>query len=321
MCFRKLQVTYVKEVEMQIQFNDTRPVQKRYNAIHRPLYPEVKNYIQDLLNRNLITKSKSAYSSPIVAVRKKNGSLRLCCDFRELNKRTIPDSHPLPRIQDALDSLHGKKFFSLLDQSNAYHQAYIHPDCRYMTAFVTPWGLYQWERIPFGLINAPAQFQRFIESCLEGLRDECVVPYLDDLLIYSNSFEEHVSHSKEVFKRLCKHGVKLRPEKCELFKKELRYLGRIITPYCYRIITPYCYRIITPYGYRIDPDNIAAVKKIAQQEPKTIGELRKVLGFLGYFRRFVQDFARMAKPLYSLLKFHQTTPPDKTAGNSKPPTS
>ena len=134
----------VPSVQMEINLSDTRPVQKRYNAIHRPLYPEVKAHIQDLLNKNFVSKSTSPYSSPIVAVRKKNNELRLCCDFRELNQRTIPDKHPLPKVQDALDALHGKKYFSLLDQGSAYHQAYIHPNSRHMTAFCTPWGLFQW---------------------------------------------------------------------------------------------------------------------------------------------------------------------------------
>ena len=276
----------VPEVQMEIPLNDLQPVQKRYNTIHRPLYPEVKTYIQDLLNRQMITKSKSPYSSPIVAVRKKDGSLRLCCDFRGVNSKTIPDSHPLPRIQDALDSLYGKRWFSLLDQSNAYHQAYIHPNSRHITAFVTPWGLYEWVRIPFGLMNAPAQFQRFMESCMEGLRDECVLPYLDDLLIYSDNFEDHVQHLQRVFERLRDHGVKLNPKKCELFKHEVKYLGRIVTP----------------AGYHMDPGNSEAVTDLLNNKPQTVGQLRKVLGFLGYFRSFVQDYASIASPLYALLE-------------------
>ena len=276
----------VPSVQMEIKLNDQRPVQKRYNTIHRPLYPEVKAHIQDLLNKNFISKSTSAYSSPIVAVRKKNGELRLCCDFRELNLRTIPDKHPLPKVQDALDALHGKKFFSLLDQGSAYHQAYIHQNSKHMTAFCTPWGLFQWNRIPFGLMNAPAQFQRMMETCLQGLHDEIVILYLDDLLIFSTSFEDHLEHLSKVLRRLRQHGIKLRPEKCDILKQEVKYLGFIVTP----------------EGYKVDPDNVKAVTKLIDTPPTRVGDLRKILGFLGYFRRFVENFAKIARPLYVLLE-------------------
>ncbi len=127
----------IDELELKLNMKDQTPVQKTYNSIPRPLYPEVKQHIEDLLNRGWVTKSKSPSSSPVVCVRKKNGELRLCVDYRELNKRTIPDRHPLPRVQDTLDGLGGNKWFSLVDQGKAYHQGYMHADSRPMTAFVT----------------------------------------------------------------------------------------------------------------------------------------------------------------------------------------
>ena len=178
----------------------------------------MKSYIEDLLNCQFIKKSTSPYSSPVVCVRKKDKSLRLCIDYRALNEKTIPDRHPIPRIQEALDSLGGSSWFSVLDQGKAYHQRFMTEASQPLTAFITPWGLYEWIHIPFGLSNAPACFQRFMEACLGDLRDKICIPYLDDVIIFSPTFEDHIQHLKKVLAHLKEHGVKLKPRKCNLFK-------------------------------------------------------------------------------------------------------
>ena len=281
----------IPDLELKIELTDKTPVQKSYVSVPRPLYPEVKAYIEDLLNRGWIKKSTSPYSSPVVCVRKKCGQLRLCVDYRELNRRTIPDRHPIPRVQEALENLADKKWFSVLDQGKAYHQGFVHTDSRAFTAFITPWGLYEWIRVPFGLTNAPACFQRFMEGCLSDLRDKICTPYLDDVIVYSETFEEHIDNVRTVLRRLGKHGVKLKPSKCHMFQKEVRYLGRVVSE----------------EGHKMDPSNIDALVALKSTRPKTVGDVRKIVGLLGYYRSYVQDFSRIVKPIYDLLQSKEIT--------------
>ena len=165
--------------------------------------------------------SCSSYSSPIVCVRKKDGGMRLCIDYRKLNAKTIPDAQPIPRIQDILDNLGGKRWFTTLDMSKAYHQGYIAERFRHMTAFSTPWTLLEWIHIPFGLKNCPPAFQRYINQVLGDLKGTICEVYLDDILVHSETFEQHVQDLKKVLLRLRSRGVKLRAIKCQFAKQEV----------------------------------------------------------------------------------------------------
>ena len=248
----------------------------------------MKAYIEDLLNRNFIKKSSSSYSEQ----RKKYQSIRLCVDFRALNKKTRPDRHPIPRIQEMLDNLNGLSWFSVLDQGKAYYQEFMSSNSQPLTAFITHWGLYEWVRIPFGLSRAPGSFQRFMENCLGDLRDSDCVPYLDDIIIFSATFEDHIENRRKVLRRLKKHRVKLKPRKCKLFEREVTFLRRIVSK----------------EGYKLDPSCIKLVLALRDSPPKTVNEVCRLVGFLNYYRRYVRDFSRIANPIYDLVKTRSRPP-------------
>ena len=179
----------------------------------------------------------------------------------------------------------GNTYFSVLDQGKAYHQGFVDEESKHLTAFITPWDLYEWLWIPFGLCNAPGAFQRFMEGCLEALRDEICTPYLYDVIVYRKSLTEHIEHLRKVLRRLKENGVKLKPRKRKLFRKEVSFLGRVVSA----------------DGYKLDPSSIAPVLNLAKNPPKTVGELRQIIGLLGYYRKSIKDFSHIAKPIYDLL--------------------
>jgi transposase InsO family protein len=273
-------------LQLQITTTDEIPVVKNYNSIPKHLYEEVKQHVQGMLDRGWITKSKSAWCSPVVIAKKKDGTIRFCVDYRSLNSKCLPDRHPLPRIQEAIDHLQGSAWFTVVDLSKAYHQGYVSPESRDKTAFITPWGLYQWVRIPYGLRNAVAEFQRFIEATLVEERSRCALPYLDDTIIHSKGEKEHILHVKQVLQRLQTKGLKLNITKCEFAKREVTYLGRIISQ----------------NGYRMDERSVEAVRALTSRSFTTVGDVRRLVGLLSFHRRHVQGFAMLAKPLTDLLQ-------------------
>ncbi len=243
---------------------------------------EMQNQVQDLLKQGLIQKSTSAFGSPVLFVKKKDGTLRMCIDFRGLNKITIPNRYPLPRIDDLLDKLQGAKVFSSLDLLTAYHQIRLKDTDVPKTAFRTPFGLYEYRVMPFGLMNAPSVFMSAMNDLLEGL--PFVVVYLDDILIFSQSAEEHAEHVRQVLEKIHKGGYFLKLSKCEFFKKEIKFLGHIVSE----------------EGIRPDPAKLLSIKEWAR--PQSVYDVRAFLGLANYFRRFIYNYAKIAAPMYELVK-------------------
>ena len=276
-------------VKHNINLTDDVPFKDPYRRVPPALYEEVRQHLKEMLEAGAIRPSKSPYSSNVVLVRKKDGSLRFCIDFRKLNSRTVKDAYNLPRVDDTIDTLIGSKYFSKLDLRSGYWQVEVDEADKHKTAFtVGNMGFFECNRMAFGLTNAPATFQRLMEHCMGEMNlKECLI-FLDDILIFSETFEDHISRLEAVFSRLKQHGLKLKPSKCEFFKSSVRYLGHVVSE----------------QGVQTDPDKIEALA--SWPEPSSIKELRSFLGFTGYYRRFIKDYARIVKPLNDLLIGHPT---------------
>ena len=279
-------------VKHNIKLTDDTPFKEPYRRIPPGLFEEVRMHLKEMLDAGAIRESESPYSSNVVLVRKKDGSLRFCIDFRKLNSRTIRDSYNLPRIDDTIDTLIGAKYFTKLDLRSGYWQVEMNEDDKAKTAFsVGNLGFYECNRMAFGLTNAPATFQRLMERCMGELNlKECLI-FLDDILVFSQSFEEHLERLEAVFSRLKQHGLKLKPSKCEFFKTKVTYLGHVVSE----------------SGVETDPDKINALA--TWPEPDNVKALRSFLGFTGYYRRFIKDYAKIVKPLNDLLVGHPTQKP------------
>ncbi|GFS99683.1 retrovirus-related Pol polyprotein from transposon 17.6 [Nephila pilipes] len=246
---------------------------------------EVKDLLKDMQAKGIIEPSTSPWASPIILVRKKDGSTRFCVDYRRLNDITKKDSYPLPRIDDILDTLSGNVWFSTLDLKSGYWQVEMDPLDREKTAFTTSGqGLWQFKVTPFGLSNAPATFERLMETVLRGLSPEACVIYLDDIIIVGRDFEEQPNNLRKVLEKLKQANLKLNPAKCNLFRREVSYLGHIISA----------------EGVRTDPRKVAVVKEWSQ--PRNVHELRSILGLCTYYRRFVKGFSLIARPLHRLTE-------------------
>ncbi|PIK41092.1 putative transposon Ty3-I Gag-Pol polyprotein [Apostichopus japonicus] len=212
-----------------IKVSDDTPIRLPYRRISPTQVAEVKTLLNDMLAKNIIRKSSSPYASPIVLVKKKSGTLRLCIDYRQLNAVTVKDSFPLPRIEETLEALGGAKYFSTLDLSHGYFQVAMEESSIDKTAFRVPWGLYEFTRMPQGLCNSPSTFQRIMEHIFGDMNMTQLILYLDDILVFSTDIDSHLQRLDTVFKRLAQNGLKLKGEKCKLFKPEVTHLGQWLT--------------------------------------------------------------------------------------------
>ena len=277
-----------------IKITDPQPFKERYRRIPPLLFDEVKKHLQEMIEVGAIRKSFSPWASAVVLVRKKDGGLRFCINLRKLNNRTIKDGYSLPRIEDTLDCLHGAVWFSTLDLKSGYWQVELEEEAKPLTAFTMgPLGFWECECMPFGLTNAPATFQKLMESCLGELHLHWCIIYLDDIIVFSRTPEEHLRSLKAVFEKLRAAGLKLKPSKCEFFKQEIKYLGHVVSK----------------EGVSTDPDKIKSVTEWPQ--PTIVTEVRSFLGFVSYYRRFIPNFSKIAKPLNKLLQNLEGTPSQK----------
>ena len=271
-------------VKHNIVLTDPIPFKEKYRTIPPQLFSEVKAHLQEMLDLGAIRHSNSPWASAIVLVRKKDGKLRFCIDLRKLNSRTMKDSYSLPRIEHVLDQLLGSTIFTTLDLKAGYWQVEMVEECKPYTAFTCgPLGFYECETMPFGATNAPATFQRLMDNCLGELNMNWCIVYLDDIIIFSQDAASHIERLEAVFQKLAKAGLKLKPSKCEFFKKRIKYLGHIVSE----------------EGVSTDPKKVEAV--LHWPVPKTVYDVRAFLGFVGYYRRFIKDFSKIALPLRKLL--------------------
>ena len=261
------------------------PLHQPYRRQNPAVWREEMAQVQQMLASDVIRPSNSPWASPLVMVKKKDGSLRFCVDFRQLNAATVKDAHPLPRIDDLPNALHGPCWFSTLDLKSGYWQVPIMERDKEKTAFRTSSGqLYECNQVPFGLCNAPATFSRLMDRVLSGLHWETCLFYLDDIIVFSSTWEEHLARLRQVFERLRHANLKLGAEKCTFAAKEVSYLGHRVTE----------------EGLLPDPTLLTAIREILP--PKTATEVRSFLGLAGYYRRYVKNFAAITGPLHALTR-------------------
>lgn len=257
-------------------------------ARNRPLSPTelrvLKRWLDDNLAKGFIRPSRSSAASPILLAQKPGGGVRICVDYRGINNVTLKSRYPIPLIRETLDSICKAKIFTKLDVIAAFNRVRVAQGHEWLTAFITRFGLYESLVTPFGLQGAPATFQNYVNDLLYDMLDEYATAYLDDILIYSGTLDDHVKQVREVLKRLIDAGLQVDISKCEFHTKKTKYLGLIIKP----------------GGIEMDPEKVEAVR--TWEPPQSRRQLQRFLGFANFYRRFIRDFSGQAKPLYELTK-------------------
>ncbi|MEL7079228.1 MAG: reverse transcriptase domain-containing protein [Cyanobacteria bacterium J06582_2] len=243
----------------------------------------IEEEVNRLFRDGVIEPSDSPWSAPVVPIVKSDGEIRLCVDYRALNKATAKDAFPLPNIEDALYNLHGVEFFSTMDLIRGYYQVPMADSSKPFTAFSTAAGHWQFKRMPFGLCNAPATFQRLMGTVLSGFSWEHVMAYLDDIIMIDATFEDHLASLDKIMACFAKYGLKIKPKKCQLFRKEVQFLGHIVST----------------EGLSPDPANARAI--LEYPVPRTVRQVRRFMGMVNFYRRFIPNCSVLARPLNQLL--------------------
>ena len=262
------------------------PINIRAYRYPPQLKDEIDTQVQSMLAQGLIQPSSSPFSSPVLLVRKKDGSWRFCVDYRYLNALTVKSVYPILVFDQLVDELGHAKWFSILDLYSGCHQIRLQPSEEHKTAFSTHAGHYEFIVVPFGLSGAPGTFQGAMNVTLSPLQHKCVIVFFDDILVYSSSYEEHLQHLQQVLDLLAKDHWVVKLKKCQFAKQEIHYLGHVLSG----------------GGIHTDPAKVTAVQEWPQ--PANVRELRGFLGLVGFYRKFVRNFAVIAKPLTNLLKKH-----------------
>ena len=275
-----------RDVEFLIELiPGTAPIAKRPYRMAPIEHEEVKKNIDELLSKGFIRPSSSPWAFPVLLVEKKETSAkRMCVDYRALNAVTVKNKYPLPRIDDLFDQLQGACVFSKIDLRSGYHQLKIRPSDIPKTAFTTKYGLYEYTVMSFGLTNAPAYFMHLMNKVLMDFLDKFLVVFIDDILIFSKTKEEHEEHLRLVLQRLREHKLYAKFSKCQFWIDEVPFLGHIISK----------------GGIAVDPSKVSVV--LEWKQPQTQKHVRAFLGLAGYYRRFIENFSRIAKPMTTLLE-------------------
>jgi transposase InsO family protein len=246
--------------------------------------PHLQNIIKQFLKEKIIRYSRSPYSSPAILVSKPDGTFRMCIDYRRLNKHVITDPFPLPRIDQILEELGGAKYFTCFDLLNGFYNLEIAEADKAKTAFSTFDGHYEFNRLPMGLKNSPGVFQRLMNLVLSGFLGHFCMIYIDDIIIYSETAEQHLQHIEQILEKLDEAGLRIKLSKCQIFRTSIKYLG---------------YRV-SQDGLMVEPTKLIAIDKFPK--PKDVKGIQSFLGMIGYFRSFIKNFAEIARPMYDLLK-------------------
>ncbi|WVZ71092.1 hypothetical protein U9M48_019716 [Paspalum notatum var. saurae] len=262
----------------------TAPIAKAPYRMSGKEYDELKKQLDELLKKGFIRDSVSPWGAPVLFVKKKDGTMRMCIDYRDLNAVTIKNKYLLPQIDDLLDRLKGAKHFSKIDLRSGYHQMRIRESDIPKTAFVTHYGHHEFTVVSFGLTNAPAYFMNMMNMIFMKELDQCVVVFIVDILIFSRTKEEHKQHLRIVLEKLRENQLYGKFSKCKFWLEKVAFLGHVLTA----------------EGVSVDPEKVEAMS--SWKPPRNASKIRSFLGLAGYYRRFMENFSRIAKPMTGLLK-------------------